>query len=51
MVDDKDIWVTYENRIDTLINNKKISLSEVTELFEIGHAYNMQRKLDEESSR
>ena len=45
MVDDKDIWVTYENRIDTLINNKKISLSEVTELFEIGHAYNMQRKL------
>ena len=45
MVDDKDIWVTYENRIDTLISNKKISLSEVTELFEIGHAYNMQRKL------
>ena len=43
MVDDKDIWVTYENRIDTLINNKKISLNEVTELFEIGHAYNMQR--------
>ena len=25
MVDDKDIWVTYENRIYTLINNKKIS--------------------------
>ena len=45
MVDDKDIWVRYENRIDTLINNKKISLNEVTELFEIGHAYNMQRKL------
>ena len=45
MVDDKDIWVRYENRIDTLINNKKISLNEVTELFEIGHAYNRQRKL------
>jgi hypothetical protein len=45
LVDTEDIWVTYENRIDTLIKNKKISVNEVTELFEIGHAYNMHRKL------
>ena len=45
MTEDKDIWVTYENRIDALIYSQKISLNEVRELFEIGHAYNMQRKL------
>tara|TARA_B100001564_G_C20328246_1_gene528903 strand:+ start:145 stop:663 length:519 start_codon:yes stop_codon:yes gene_type:complete len=42
---DKDIWDKYESRIDNIIGNKNISLNEVAELFEIGHAYNMQRKL------
>lgn len=45
MPKDKDIWNKYESRIDILISNKNISLSEVAELFEIGHAYNMKRKL------
>jgi len=45
MTKDKDIWMQYEARIDNLINNKKILLEEVAELFEIGHAYNIKRKL------
>ncbi len=45
MQKDKDIWDKYESRIDNIIGNKNISLNEVAELFEIGHAYNMQRKL------
>ena len=45
MQKDKDIWDKYESRIDNIIGNKNISLDEVAELFEIGHAYNMQRKL------
>jgi hypothetical protein len=45
MTEDKDIWIKYENRIEALIYSQKISLNEVRELFEIGHAYNMQRKL------
>ena len=31
MVEDKDIWIDYENRIDDLISNKNISLDEVAE--------------------
>ena len=45
MQKDKDIWEKYESRIDNIIGNKNISLDEVAELFEIGHLYNMQRKL------
>ena len=42
---DNDIWVNFENRINDLINNDDITLDQVAELFEIGHAYNRQRKL------
>ena len=45
MTEDKDVWMKYESRIDELINNNKISLDDVAELFDIGHAYNIERKL------
>ena len=45
MSEDKDVWIKYESRIDELINNNKISLDDVAELFDIGHAYNIERKL------
>ena len=45
MTEDKDVWMKYEIRIDELINNNKISLDDVAELFDIGHAYNIERKL------
>ena len=45
MAEDKDVWMKYESRIDELINNNKISLDDVAELFDIGHAYNIERKL------
>lgn len=45
MTEDKDVWMKHETRIDELINNNKISLDDVAELFDIGHAYNIERKL------
>ena len=45
MSEDKDVWIKYESRIDELLNNNKISLDDVAELFDIGHAYNIERKL------
>lgn len=45
MADSQDIWNKHEGRINSLIDKENISLNEVAELFEIGHAYNMQRKL------
>ena len=45
MTEDKNLWMKYESRIEELINNNKISLDDVSELFDIGHAYNIERKL------
>ena len=45
MIKDRNIWVIHEERIDDLLAKKNISIDEVSELFKIGHSYNMERKL------